>query len=83
MIIEELTNDRVRHYSNKGLMIRQIETGALYEDAVDIIPCPYTYEETDTPIDGELTAQEALNIILGVTDDDSNQSASNEPAENN
>ena len=83
MIIEELTNGRVRHYSNKGLMIRQIETGALYEDAMDVIPCPYTYEETDTPIDGELTAQEALNIILGVTDDDSNQNASNEPAEGN
>lgn len=31
-------------------MIRQIETGILYEDAVDTMPCKYTYEETDEPI---------------------------------
>lgn len=70
MIIEERMDNRVRHYSNRGMMLRQIETGELYEDAVDVLPCSYTYEETDTPIDSELTAQEALNIILGVTDDD-------------
>lgn len=29
-------------------MIRQIETGNVYQEAVDIIPCAYTYEETDT-----------------------------------
>lgn len=48
MIIEELVeNDkRLRHYSDQGVMIRQIETGNLYEDAVDYIPCEYTYEET-------------------------------------
>lgn len=77
MIIDERMDDRVRHYSNRGMMLRQIETGELYEDAVDVLPCAYTYEETDTPIDGELTAQEALNIILGVTDDDTEQNASN------
>jgi hypothetical protein len=32
-------------------MIRQIETGILYEDAVDVIPCRYTYEESDVPIE--------------------------------
>lgn len=51
MIIEELLeNDRVRHYSDQDMMIRQVETGNLYEDAVDILPCRFTYEETDTPI---------------------------------
>lgn len=30
--------------------IRQIETGTLYTGAVDVIPCPYTYEETDIPL---------------------------------
>ena len=27
--------------------IRQIETGSIYDEAVDVIPCMYTYEETD------------------------------------
>ena len=47
--------------------IRQIETGNIYEDAIDIMPCAYTYEETDVPrgVDGELTAEEALEIIVG------------------
>ena len=48
MLVTEYTEDgRIRHYSDAGYYIRQIETGILYEDAVDILPCPYTYEETD------------------------------------
>lgn len=51
MLVEEMiTPTRVHHYSDDGMMIRQIETGILYEDAVDNAPCKYTYEETDTPI---------------------------------
>lgn len=51
MIIEEIISPtRVHHYSDAGMMMRQIETGRLYEDAVDRIPCRYTYEETDKPI---------------------------------
>lgn len=55
MIIVELVDDetRERRYSDQNVMIRQIETGALYEDAVDVIPCKYTYEETDIPIPEE------------------------------
>jgi len=30
--------------------IRQIETGAIYDEAIDSIPCLYTYEETDEPL---------------------------------
>lgn len=53
MIIEELVDGgtRIRHYSDLGMKIRQVETGIVYDDAVDIIPCKYTYEETDEPID--------------------------------
>ena len=66
MVLMETINDRVRHYSDSGMMLRQIETGALYEDAVDITPCPYTYEETDIPIESDpLEAQQALDIIMG------------------
>lgn len=47
-IIEEGT--RERRYSDQGFYIRQVETGNLYEDAVDNIPCRFTYEETNEPI---------------------------------
>ena len=53
MIIVELVDDntRERRYSDKNVKLRQIETGNIYEDAVDVIPCKYTYEETDIPIE--------------------------------
>jgi hypothetical protein len=51
MIIEEmLTPKRVRHYSDRNMRILQVETGRVYDDAVDRVPCKYTYEETDEPI---------------------------------
>ena len=50
---EMITPKRIKHYSDAGMMIRQIETGHLYEDAVDRFPCKWTYEETDIPIEKE------------------------------
>lgn len=71
LITETLTDGRIRHYSDSGMMIRQMETGALYDDAVDVSPVRYTYTETDTPIEGdELTDSEALSIIMGRDMDD-------------
>lgn len=74
MIIEQQIRDTlVRHYSDAGLMIRQVETGTLYSDAVDVSPCRYTYEETDTPV--EQTAEDlqdaaqAAKILLGMEDE--------------
>lgn len=40
----------VKYSSNAGMHIRQVETGIIYTEAVDILPCKYTYEETDIPI---------------------------------
>lgn len=52
MIVEEKISDSlVRHYSDMGVMIRQVETGELYVDAVDAVPCRYVYVETDVKID--------------------------------
>lgn len=48
-----ITPKRIKHYSDAGMMIRQIETGKIYEDAVDRFPCKWTYEETDIPIVSE------------------------------
>ena len=72
MIIEEIIENRyVRHYSDSGFKMEQKETGILYDDAVDVLPCRYTYEETDIPIpvepiDEEEDMRNALEI-LGVT----------------
>lgn len=58
MIIVELVDDdtRERRYSDKGVKLLQKETGHLYDDAVDVIPCRYTYEETDEPIESDQSA---------------------------
>lgn len=55
MIIEEYLKEGtlVRHTSDAGVLIRQIETGAVYGEAVDVVPCRYTYEETDIPENGD------------------------------
>lgn len=48
MIVEELlNNDYIKHYSDSGLYIRQIETGYVYDEAIDVAPCKFSYEETD------------------------------------
>ena len=66
MIQTEMIDDRIRHYSDAGLKIRQIETGIIYDDAVDVVPCRYTYEETNEPIEEEdISDTEALQIITG------------------
>ena len=34
-------------YSDAGYLIRQVETGAEYDEAIDVDGAPYTYTETD------------------------------------
>lgn len=69
--------DLVRTYSDAGMMIRQDETGYLYEEAIDPDYMNRTYTETDIPIEkeeeepiehddeGYLNSQSALDIIFG------------------
>ena len=62
-----------RTYSDAGMMIRQNETGAEYAEAVDVADAPYTYTETETPIEtSDMTTEErlqdaetALKIMFG------------------
>lgn len=44
-------NTLIRHYSDENKKIKQVETGIIYVEAVDVVPCRYTYEETDEPIE--------------------------------
>ena len=39
-----------RTYSDLSLKIRQVETNAIYDEAIDVENSSYTYEETNTPI---------------------------------
>ena len=41
----------IKHESDSGKTIRQIETGREYSSAVDVTPCRYTYEETEKDIE--------------------------------
>ena len=52
-----------RTYSDEGKKIIQNETGIVYAEAVDVENTPYTYSESEEDI--ELTAEEALDLILG------------------
>lgn len=66
IVTETISEICERRYSDAGVKIRQIETNTLWNDAVDVIPCRFTYEETDTPVDdAELEPEEALDILLG------------------
>lgn len=49
MIQTEYLNEGtlIKHYSDKGFKLLQIETGLKYLEPVDAIPCLYTYEETN------------------------------------
>lgn len=59
----------IRTYSDEGKKIRQVETNTLWNDAINTKPVQFTYEETDTPIDDvDLTDEEALAIIMGVSE---------------
>lgn len=40
-----------RTYSDLGLQILQIETGNIYDEAIDVEGAPYTYEEYVEPTD--------------------------------
>lgn len=86
MIVREFYKTRsdgvslYRTYSDAGYMIRQTQTGAEYDEAIDVADAPYTYEETETKIqtdDADDTAvlrerladaETAAKILLGEAD---------------
>ena len=68
MVVKEFYRTRkdgvnlYRTYSDAGMYILQNETGVEYSEAIDVEGAPYTYTETDKPIE-ETTESEsnALN----------------------
>ena len=47
----EIPENNSEDFSEATFKIRQVETGVVYDEAVDVIPCRYTYEATDEPIE--------------------------------
>ena len=46
-----INNKELLHtYSNNNKYILQVETNVKYNEAYDIIPCKYTYKETEEEI---------------------------------
>ena len=39
-----ISENLVKHYSNSGMYIKQVETGVEYAEAIDIIPCECSVE---------------------------------------
>lgn len=64
MIVREFYKTRedgvnlYRTYSDKGMYIIQDQTGIEYSEAIDVEDKPYTYTETDKPIEVEETPTE-------------------------
>lgn len=61
-------------YSDSGMKIAQSPTGILYDSAIDVENAPYTYTETNEPVDEpidpeyhepDISAQDALDAIFG------------------
>ena len=53
IIQEQIGNDLVKTYSDKGLIIRKKGTEELYSEAIDPQKFNREYEETDIPINDE------------------------------
>ena len=44
-------NTFLHTYSDSNFYIEQIETGSIYDETYDVIPCKFTYRETDKLIE--------------------------------
>ena len=57
--VEYLNNGAlIKHFSDANVMLLQSETGLLYSDPIDAVPCRYTYSETDIQIEDEAVESE-------------------------
>lgn len=66
MILTEFLNNGtlIKHYSDRKVLLLQNETGAKYSDPIDVVPCRYTYSETNESIDGEEISSEEFYDML-------------------
>lgn len=55
-------NKFIHTYSNKQMYILQVETGSKYDEAYDVIPCRYTYEETEEEIEKPIEEKQSEEV---------------------
>ena len=61
LVTEDL--DKFIHtYSDAGMMIKQLDTGILYVDAMDLKGYEHEYEETDEPIQTDEPTEEVAEV---------------------
>ena len=69
IIREDIGNDLIKTYSDQHVMIRSLETGFLYEDAIDPARFNRQYEETDIPCstdeEEELDSTNLCHVNIG------------------
>ena len=75
MIQTEYLNDGtlIKHFSDAGYLLLQEETGNKYLEALDTVPCRYTYIETKELPEGEeldtsseISGEELLEMLREV-----------------
>ena len=49
----------VRTTSTENKYIKQLQTGAMYAEAIDLVYAPFTYEETDVEIERDISKIES------------------------
>ena len=67
IIREEITISEkifVKTYSDKGLYIRQIETGNEYAEAFDLKDVSYEYEETEKELADIIEPEEPIEEVV-------------------
>lgn len=47
IITEYLENNLIKRFSDESKLLLQNESNKLFIEAIDILPCEYTYTETD------------------------------------
>lgn len=60
IIQEQIENDLVKTYSDKGMMIRKKGTEEIYSEAIDPQKFNLEYEETDIPIEQHDELEEGI-----------------------
>lgn len=65
IVTERFSDTLIKTYSDRGMMIEQIGTGARFAEAIDPEDMGRTYAETDEPVEQDGTAEEVLAMLEG------------------
>lgn len=59
----EINGKEFLHTYSDTYMLKQVETGVLYIEALDLIPCKYTYVESEELLPAEEPLEELLEEV--------------------